>query len=286
MNMGRKQSDETNSNGAHPSGEAISPQVEELLTYRIAKKSLKYMIGTITVIGGVLGYFGYNSVSEINRVENEVRQIKKDLISETEKLRESTRRHQEEFSKSQLEIDLALDRMKIYQDEFEEIRNSLAEKGYDIENRLSESRAALLQMNKALADLDTIQSSVDTKISGFDHRVVDFDSNLTEFGEVIEAISQKVFKSGSFVVKEKSETEIYGMDLIIEMRNIKGDRLRGFTVYESKYDEPIWGPRDIRIGDEIDVNGDQSSYKIVVRYVLQHWPGKDVAGLDILLSRD
>jgi hypothetical protein len=267
----------------------LSEDAEDLLAYRVLKKSLRYVLGMVATLGAVFAFFGYDVVRDAEGARKEVLALTdalKEEIRQTRALNDSLiNRLKTEQSHLQLEVgqlrSTAEAYQRVYVDQILQTSNRVADAAAEARHTTAQSRLSVGEVDRARTDLEQLSDRLARDLLEAQRARTALDSVVGTYGVVIDTIRQKVFGSWTVVAKEKSRTPLPGTGYVVRMTTIRDNHLRDFEVLDSVSGSVVVRPRHLAIGQSIEIEADGYRYRLTPRYAIEHWPGKDLAGIQV-----
>lgn len=256
----------------------IPSEVQEVLAIRLVTKSFKYILGVLAFFSIILGYVGFDLVGDINKSKVQLQEQVNEAQELIERLNGKLVSLKNETSSGKLLLENLKNAIDSNQDFFRENLILLGKNNSQSEINQTLIKKTIDKAENSIAKLDSIEKNIEI------HKKETADSlkKIKTFEIKIDSIEVELFQSGSFVVREKIETPLSGLPLKVKMATIRGNTLREFELLERDGGKRLFGPEDIVLGQNIPPirNGEQI-IKIMPRYIVELFFGKDMAGLDV-----
>ena len=261
----------------------LSPDTEELLTIRLVSKSFKYILAIITFFGVLLGYVGINIRDDLNetkrKFEDEVGsavELVESLTNEIDSLRKVT-------AEKEFYLDILQGSIELNQQVFNRNLIALGSQSEKITRSITDSQELSTRMKSTLASIVDSVRLMKNRFNKIDNKIDSMQDELNKFRAKVEDMETELFNAGTYVAKEKSETELYGLNLMIRMATIRNERLRQLEIIEIGSRKILWGPEDLKLGVTYKIPYGKKTIQIVPRYIIELFRGKDIAGIDVRL---
>jgi hypothetical protein len=269
----------------------LTPEQEDLLALRVAKKSMTLIGGIVAPLIAVAAVFGFH-------ISGEIREKREALEAQIASAQEEIRRDVSEAHRLRDSLGLLVAEATLHnatQGKFFEATATAyqTQMGTQLEqssrilgrmvDRTASTDAALLAMRDSLRAMEQVRQEVRARLVNADTLLPALRQNLADVRHHLDSLESRVLGSGTVVVKERDPLEVHGMDLILRYEKLANETdLIGFAVRDARTHDALVEPRYLRIGQSLEFRSRRSQYRVTPRYrVSSRLFGRKMVGLHI-----